>query len=468
MALTDITSIEVEKAIEECDRRGRDAFLKHYGFRPARRYLLSYEGTDYDSKAIVGAAHGYLPGERPLAAKDFSGGAAHAAGLLRGIGFVVVDTTTDDGADEGRPFTAEDLVALVAKLKVNRSSGAPALYQPITLLWAIGRAHRGEPRLLSWGETEEAVRVLLKRHGMRGERPRPDYPVAALHRAGLWSLPGVAGDAPTAHGDSGLRSWFADNQPVGGLIEPVHDLLNRSGEARLAVIDQLLCRFFDGLEYEELLADVGLYDDGLYDDGAAEDAAAEDPPHPQGRADRADRSEEPEEPEESERWPVEAARYERLCRIVEHREAENHGKRATRTVRNPIRSASARAAVLSRSQGRCENPHCTGQPTDVTDARLPIIEVDHVVGLALGGRDHPMQMVALCPNCHAVKTRGSTREALRAVLLAVAAERHAALSRSAEETQPFRAAMPSGDLDERVGDVQGGGTTAVGGAALGE
>ncbi len=32
MALTDITSIEVEKAIEECDR---DAFLKHYGFRPA-------------------------------------------------------------------------------------------------------------------------------------------------------------------------------------------------------------------------------------------------------------------------------------------------------------------------------------------------------------------------------------------------------------------------------------------------
>ncbi|MFI9614293.1 HNH endonuclease [Streptomyces sp. NPDC052023] len=82
--------------------------------------------------------------------------------------------------------------------------------------------------------------------------------------------------------------------------------------------------------------------------------------------------------------------------------------------------------MLRRSQGRCENPHCTGQPADVTDRGQSITEVDHIIDLGLGGRDHPSQMVALCPNCHAVKTRGSSRESLRSSLLGIAAERHAA------------------------------------------
>jgi 5-methylcytosine-specific restriction protein A len=41
------------------------------------------------------------------------------------------------------------------------------------------------------------------------------------------------------------------------------------------------------------------------------------------------------------------------------------------------------------------------------------------------GRDHPIQMIALCPNCHAVKTRGRTGEQLREILLSEARARHA-------------------------------------------
>jgi 5-methylcytosine-specific restriction protein A len=57
----------------------------------------------------------------------------------------------------------------------------------------------------------------------------------------------------------------------------------------------------------------------------------------------------------------------------------------------------------------------------------PILEIDHIHDLALGGPDNPVQMIALCPNCHAIKTRGRTREQLREVLLVVAKERHNAL-----------------------------------------
>ncbi|MBP2049293.1 hypothetical protein J2Z21_002224 [Streptomyces griseochromogenes] len=264
MALTDITRIEVSKAIEEYDRLGRDAFLRRYGFGRARRYLLLCGGRHYDSKAIVGAAHGYVPGLQPLAAGEFSGGAAHAVSLLRGLGFTVLEEMPESA------LLRDDLIDRVAQLKVNRSSGRPALFQPIVLLWAIGRARRGEPRLLSWRETEDQLTNLLQRHGMRGERPRPDYPVAALRRAGLWVLPDHQGTVPAAHGDTELRGWFRGNQPLGGLAEPVYDLLRRSGDTRLAVIGELLCRFFDDLDYGPLLTDVGLYDDDV----------AGDEPHP--------------------------------------------------------------------------------------------------------------------------------------------------------------------------------------------
>ncbi|MFE6092015.1 HNH endonuclease [Streptomyces massasporeus] len=398
MALSDISRGEIEKAIEECDRLGRAAFLKAYGFRPARRYLLVHKGGQYDSKAIVGAAHGFLPGERPLtpSTPGFSGGAEHAARFLKRLGF---DVVAEEPAQEGPDH--DELIRRITHMKVNRSTSHRALYKPIALLWAMGRAHRAEPRLLPWTDTEAALQLLLQRHGLRGERLRPDYPIASLHRDGVWELRDFTDPVTTAHGDAKVKRWFDTNQPRGGLAEPVYDLFRHSAVTRLAVIDELVDTFFEGLDPSPLLTEVGLV--GI------------DPTEPHTGSGRA-----------PERWLLTAAEYERGCAFVEEREAQTHGRRSTGTTRRPIRSRTARYLVLSRSRGRCENPDCTGQPADVTDDDHPILEVDHVLDLTQGGRDHPSQMVALCPNCHAVKTRGRTRETLREILLRVAQERHAA------------------------------------------
>ena len=65
--LGDVTRDGVLTAIEEFDRLGRAAFLDKYGFGEARSYYLVHEGKQYDSKAIVGVAHGYdRPEEGPL------------------------------------------------------------------------------------------------------------------------------------------------------------------------------------------------------------------------------------------------------------------------------------------------------------------------------------------------------------------------------------------------------------------
>ncbi|MFE6224147.1 MULTISPECIES: hypothetical protein [unclassified Streptomyces] len=90
MALRDITRSAVLRAVEEYDLNGRDAFLEKYRFGPARSYVLVIDGREYDSKAVVGAAHGYLPGLEPLGSDEFSGGRDHAAKLLTDLGFDVV------------------------------------------------------------------------------------------------------------------------------------------------------------------------------------------------------------------------------------------------------------------------------------------------------------------------------------------------------------------------------------------
>lgn len=80
----------VEAAMAEFDRIGREAFLAKYGFGKARDYYLVVDGRRYDSKAILGAAHGYeFPELGPLSPGDFSGGAATVKPKLEGMGFAI-------------------------------------------------------------------------------------------------------------------------------------------------------------------------------------------------------------------------------------------------------------------------------------------------------------------------------------------------------------------------------------------
>ncbi|WP_007023419.1 hypothetical protein [Saccharomonospora iraqiensis] len=73
---------------------GRERFLADHGYAEARAYLLQYEGRSYDSKAIIGVAHGYLSGREPLRSDEFTGGEQNVVRRLRLLGFHV--TTSND------------------------------------------------------------------------------------------------------------------------------------------------------------------------------------------------------------------------------------------------------------------------------------------------------------------------------------------------------------------------------------
>ncbi len=93
MALSDLTSpTAIKRSMEECDRLGREQFLRQYGFADAREYVLHHEGKCYDSKAIAGVAHGFQnPLLGVLKASEFSGGISSSSAGLRvfDLGFVV-------------------------------------------------------------------------------------------------------------------------------------------------------------------------------------------------------------------------------------------------------------------------------------------------------------------------------------------------------------------------------------------
>lgn len=103
MGMSDVQSQHILSALSEYEAVGRDVFLEKYGFKPSRKFFLEHNGKRYDSKPILGAAHGYArPDLGTWSAQDFSGGESGAARVLRGRGFRVVgpqtnpDWTTDE------------------------------------------------------------------------------------------------------------------------------------------------------------------------------------------------------------------------------------------------------------------------------------------------------------------------------------------------------------------------------------
>lgn len=101
MGLADLTTTSVALALDEFDRLGRAQFLAKYGFGPARRYFIARNGQHYDSKAICGAAHGYLgPGSRPLAHDKFSGGEQTVVARLKDLGFAIHEANTSTSLTE--------------------------------------------------------------------------------------------------------------------------------------------------------------------------------------------------------------------------------------------------------------------------------------------------------------------------------------------------------------------------------
>ncbi len=130
---SNVTQLAVLAAIAEYDKVGQGAFLKKYGYKPARTYRLWHNGKAYDSKAIVGAAFGYLPGNpAPLRYDEFSGGLIYVVPVLTNLGFSF-DAPEGYEVKAKNPLWSREQVILVLDLYVKHSGRDPGVNHPDVL-----------------------------------------------------------------------------------------------------------------------------------------------------------------------------------------------------------------------------------------------------------------------------------------------------------------------------------------------
>jgi 5-methylcytosine-specific restriction endonuclease McrA len=73
------------------------------------------------------------------------------------------------------------------------------------------------------------------------------------------------------------------------------------------------------------------------------------------------------------------------------------------------RSLLLKSYAMFRSAGICEG--CRESAPFVRRNGEPYLEVHHIVPVASGGQDHPLNVAAICPNCHARVTHGADADA---------------------------------------------------------
>ena len=144
MSLDDIKRPEsIDAALAEFQKLGRAVFLKKYGFGQSREYFLVKSGVLFDSKAVIGAAHGYeFPSLGSLRPNQFSGGEQTVARKLRELGFNVERTSKarNEGfvsaqLTEGGVYTRERLKTILnsGDATINTGVFRPAGFASILL-----------------------------------------------------------------------------------------------------------------------------------------------------------------------------------------------------------------------------------------------------------------------------------------------------------------------------------------------
>jgi 5-methylcytosine-specific restriction protein A len=322
-----------------------------------------------DSKAIVGAAHGYLPGMAPLRPSEFTGGDASVASLLRSFGFEVTSDTDEPVARpvfrEGEVYNRRrDIHAVLGGQQqggISTPAGAPYVF--------LFTGEQGEQHGYRDGWSEGVF--LYTGEGQigdmqfeRGNRAIRD------HRASGKDL--VLLEAMRT---KGLYRCVGTFECVGWDYQPRPD---REGAIRQAIVFQL--QKVEGSSGPVPAPDV----------------------------------------------TVEGDLAQLRSRAFASAVIERGPRSSSRTIH--ARSDVVKAYVLRRANGICEACGCAA-PFE-TRAGTPYLEPHHIDRLSDGGLDRPDVVGAICPTCHRRIHHGADGKELNDRLRKAIAQKEQALGSS--------------------------------------
>lgn len=387
MPLPELASRDaVIETVGQCDVIGPETLVHDHKFGPVRDYLLEFEGKHYHAKTVAGVAYGtQAPDRDALAAREFNG--EGAARRLNQLGFTTFTAAQLWPPDLGveyssrtairnafggnwvagiTPFPGDDVVNVFSDEGGPYADDAP---DPVKPFEYRGEGRVGHQRLLRGNKLLDQAR--------RGRRA--------------------------------VRYWY---RPAGGTFKFVTWVAILSRAQVWSPDDEKNLR----LEYTFQVVAVPSPEQDAWSPQVhkqIDDQEIEDTPPPLPAA----------QTTASNQWLKTYLEYVKPFGDIPNTGCQGRGPTKGNRTLYP-RSRRARDAVLVRASNQCENDRCTGMPSDTTPSGAAILEVDHVDDLALNGPDHPGVMIALCPNCHATKTRGRNRAGLKRHFRARAAELH--------------------------------------------
>jgi 5-methylcytosine-specific restriction protein A len=336
------SSEAVETAIKECDSLGRVHFLKKYGYKKSRRYLLLFNGKQYDSKAIVGVAFGIQHGIS-LTPYDFSGGIERVVPLLVGLG-----------------FTVDTLLHPAEVLVIGKT------YQRNDLLQKFG----GQLQAGIWTPKEFPVVFIFSGDSGKAFGYEDRWTEEGIFQ---YTGGGQAGDMAFTFGNKAIR----DHRINGKDLLLFEDNGKGKGVRYAGLFDCADWEIHDGIDKDKRLRKIIVYNLVKVETGLLSINTST-----------------------SEKQPLAGLTLAELraAAIDAANGVKTNAKFSGARKRWYERSEKVRMYVLARANGTCEACDITA-PFKRKDGS-PYLEPHHTKRLADEGPDHPAWVGAICPNCH--------------------------------------------------------------------
>lgn len=155
-------------------------------------------------------------------------------------------------------MTKDELEQRIRELNVWRRHDERAPHKPLLVLYALGRALRGESREVPYVQVDKALRELLIQFGPPRQTVHPEYPFWRLQQDGLWS---VSSDDVllTRRGNTDpKKSELIAKNARGGFEPEVQELVRGRPEVAHRLANLILEAHFPETMHEDILAAVGL------------------------------------------------------------------------------------------------------------------------------------------------------------------------------------------------------------------
>jgi putative restriction endonuclease len=153
---------------------------------------------------------------------------------------------------------AETLRRRIEGINVWSRGDERAPHKPLLLLYALGRVHRGEPRLADYEEVDGKLRRLLEDFGPPRRTHHPEYPFWRLENDGVWRIEGPKRDEIHERPADPSSRYLIEHGMRGGFPEEIQELLAGDPELVSELAGEILEASFPRTLHEDLLDEVGL------------------------------------------------------------------------------------------------------------------------------------------------------------------------------------------------------------------